>query len=144
MLAGEHIHTIDSKNRVSMPAKFRALLGKKVYITLGLDGCLFMFSVSEWKAMSEKIAQTSFLNSDSRSFNRYFLGQAEEIEIDTLGRVLIPQNLREKIGLKDKVAFIGMSTRVELWENDKWQIYKGSVEKQADTLAEKLSNLGIL
>lgn len=144
MLVGQHTHSIDAKNRVSLPSKYRSLLGDKVYLTPGLDGCLFMFSASEWTKISKSLSETSFLNHDQRSFNRYFLGQAEEIEVDSQGRILLPVSLKTKVSLTDKVSFVGMSDRVEIWNDTKWQDYKKLVEKEADDLAQKLSNIGIL
>ena len=84
------------------------------------------------------------LQADTRSFNRYMLGGATEAEVDSIGRVLIPDFLRERAGLKEKVAVVGVQSRVELWNEKKWQEYKRGVEGQADTLAEKLGNVGVL
>lgn len=144
MLIGQYIHTIDDKNRLSLPAKFRAEMGKKVVVTPGLDGCLFVFAPKQWDKISEKLGESSMLQADTRSFNRYILGGATEAEVDSLGRVLIPDFLRERANLKEKVAVIGVQSRVELWNEKKWQEYKRGVEGQADTLAEKLGNVGVL
>jgi MraZ protein len=144
MLIGEYIHTIDFKNRVSMPAKFRAELGKKIIITPGLDSCLFIFTNKEWakvgKKLSDSSADLSFLKADQRSFNRYMFGRAAEVEIDAIGRILIPDFLKNRIGLKDKVAIIGVEDRVEIWNDKVWSQNKEAVEKQASELAEKLGN----
>lgn len=144
MLIGEYIHTIDDKNRLSLPAKFRAEMGKKVVVTPGLDGCLFVFTLKQWEKISGKLGESSLLQGDTRSFNRYMLGGASEAEVDSLGRVLIPDFLRERATLKEKVAVVGVQSRVELWNDKKWQEYKRGVEGQADTLAEKLGSVGVL
>ena len=144
MLIGEYTHTIDDKNRLSLPGKFRAEMGKKVVVTPGLDGCLFVFTLKQWEKISGKLGESSLLQGDTRSFNRYMLGGASEAEVDSLGRVLIPDFLRERASLKEKVAVVGVQSRVELWNEKKWQEYKGTVEKQADVLAEKLGNVGVL
>lgn len=144
MLIGEYTHTIDDKNRLSLPAKFRAELGKKVVVTPGLDGCLFVFTLKQWEKISGKLGEASLLQGDTRSFNRYMLGGASEAEIDSIGRVLIPEFLRERANLKEKVAVVGVQARVELWNEKQWQEYKKGVEKQADSLAEKLGNVGVL
>ncbi len=142
MLIGEYIHTIDDKNRVSMPFKFRKELGKKVVITPGLESCLFVFTAAEWKKVSKKLsgsdAELSFLKADQRSFNRYMFGRAAEAEIDSIGRVLIPDFLKQKIGLKDKAAIIGVEDRIEIWNEEAWSQNKEAVEKQAAELAEHL------
>lgn len=144
MLIGEYTHTIDEKNRLSLPAKFRTEMGKKVVLTPGLDNCIFVFSTTEWKKITEKLSESSMLNADSRSFNRFLLGGAVEAEIDTIGRVLIPDFLKGRAKLNSKVAVVGVQTRVELWDEGAWAKYKQVVEKQADSLAEKLSQVGML
>jgi MraZ protein len=144
MLIGEYTHTIDEKNRLSLPAKFRSEMGKKVVLTPGLDGCLFVFTTKQWSNIEEGLNQSSFLQTDSRSFGRYMLGGAVEAEIDSIGRILVPDFLRERANLKAKVAVVGVSSRVEIWNDKAWSEYKKSVEKQADSLAEKLGSVGIL
>ena len=144
MLIGEYIHTIDEKNRVSMPAKFRKELGKKIIITPGLGSCLFIFTSDEWGKVSKKLsdsdADLSFLKADQRSFNRYMFGRAAEVEIDGIGRMLIPEFLQEGIRLRDKAAIIGVRDRVEVWNEKAWSEQKELVSKQAEQLAEKLGN----
>lgn len=144
MLIGEYTHTIDDKNRLSLPVKFRQELGKKVVVTPGLDGCLFVFTLKQWERISARLGESSLLQGDTRSFNRYMLGGAAEAEIDSVGRVLIPDFLRERANLKDKVAVVGVQARVELWNEKRWHEYKRGVEGQADALAEKLGNVGVL
>ena len=142
MLIGEYIHTIDEKNRVSVPSKFRKELGKKVIITPGLDSCLFVFTLKEWAKVKEKLSNSgselSFLRADQRSFNRYMFGRAAEVDLDSIGRILVPEFLKERIGLKDKAAIVGVEDRVEIWNEKAWSENKALVEKQAAELAEKL------
>jgi len=142
MLIGEYIHTIDEKNRVSLPVKFRKELGKKIIITPGLDQCLFIFTMKEWVKVSKRLSDSdsdlSFLKSDKRSFNRFMFGRAAEIDIDSIGRILIPDFLKERIKIEDKVAIIGVEDRIEIWNEKTWGNYKDIVERKADELAEKL------
>ncbi len=144
MLIGEYIHTVDEKNRVSMPAKFRKELGKKIIITPGLGQCLFIFTTKEWEKVSAKLSDSdsdlSFLKADQRSFNRYMFGRAMEVEIDSIGRILVPDFLKERIGLKNSAAIVGVKDRVEVWNESAWMEQKEVVEKQAEQLAEKLAN----
>lgn len=144
MLIGEYIHTIDEKKRVSMPAKFRKELGKKIIITPGLGQCLFIFTSKEWEKVSKKLsdsdADLSFLKADQRNFNRYMFGRAAEVEIDSIGRILIPEFLHEGIGLRDKAAIVGVKDRVEVWNTQAWSLQKEKVEREAEQLAEKLGN----
>ncbi len=144
MIIGEYTHTIDDKNRISLPSKFRAEMGKKVIITPGLDSCLFVFAPKEWKIFSDKLAETSIGQADTRSFNRYLLGGAVEADVDSIGRMLIPDFLKERAGLKGKAVLIGVKNRVEIWNDKVWNEYKAGVEKQADALAEKLGSVGVL
>jgi MraZ protein len=154
MFIGEFTHTLDDKKRLSLPSKFRKELGKKVIITHGLDNCLFMFTLSQWDKIAEQLGNMSFGNADSRGFNRIMLGGAVEIEIDTAGRILIPDFLRQYAGvnvsdvLKDKdnakLVFTGVHTRIEIWEEKKWKSYKEKILKQADSLASKLSSIGAI
>lgn len=142
MLIGEYIHTIDAKNRISLPAKFRKILGKKVIITPGLDKCLFVFTESEWKKVTERLGSSngdlSFLKSDQRTFNRNMFGQAVDVEVDSIGRILIPDFLKERANLKNTGAIIGVQDRLEIWNDKTWQEYKKMAEKQSESLAEKL------
>ncbi|MFA6552698.1 MAG: division/cell wall cluster transcriptional repressor MraZ [Candidatus Paceibacterota bacterium] len=144
MLIGEYTHSIDAKNRLSLPSKFRQEMGKKVVITPGLDSCLFVFALNEWKEISGKLSEGSMLQSDNRSFNRFMFGGAVEAEVDSIGRVLVPDFLKERAKLGEKVAIIGVQNRVEIWNEKAWMEYKKEVEKKADTLAEKLGQAGII
>ncbi len=144
MLIGEYTHTIDDKNRLSLPAKFRGEMGKKVVVTPGLDGCLFVFSTKQWAGIANKLSGSSFLQLDSRSFNRYLLGGAAEAEVDSIGRMLLPDFLRARLGEGNRVAVVGVESRVEIWNEAAWRSFKEGVEKQADTLAEKLGQIGVL
>lgn len=147
MLIGEYTHTIDIKNRISLPVKFRKELGKKIIITPGLDQCLFIFNTREWAKVSKRLSDTdsdlSFLSADKRSFNRFMFGRAAEVEVDSIGRILIPDFLKDRIGLKDKAAVIGVEDRVEILNDKAWVAYREVVERQADQLAEKLGSEGV-
>lgn len=152
MFIGEFTHTLDDKKRLSLPSKFRKELGKKVIITHGLDNCLFMFTLSQWNKLAEELGNMSFTNADSRGFNRIMLGGAVETEIDTAGRILIPDFLRQYAGVAShedkkeptKLVFTGVHTRVEIWEEKRWKSYKEKILKQADSLAAKLSSIGAI
>lgn len=144
MLIGEYIHTIDEKNRISLPVKFRKEMGKKIIITPGLGKCLFIFTAKEWEKVSRKLSDSSsdlsFLKADQRNFNRYMFGRAAEVEIDSIGRMLIPEFLQEGIHLRDKAAIIGVSDRVEIWNEKAWSKQKEKAAKDTEHLAEKLGN----
>lgn len=148
MLIGEYIHTIDEKNRISLPAKFRKEMGKRVIVTPGLDQCLFIFTTAEWERISKRLshsdAELSFLKSDQRSFNRNMFGQASDAEVDSIGRILIPDFLKDRIKLGSKAALVGVGDRVEVWNDKAWSQYIKGAEQKATALAEKLGNQGRL
>ncbi|OGG80639.1 cell division/cell wall cluster transcriptional repressor MraZ [Candidatus Kaiserbacteria bacterium RIFCSPLOWO2_01_FULL_54_13] len=141
---GEYEHSLDEKKRVSLPKSFRATLGKKVVMTRGLDNCLFVYSRSAWEKVAEKLQSLSFVNPDTRGFNRFMLSGAAEVEVDGAGRILIPEHQKAFAGLKKNVVFAGVSDRVEVWDAIRWHSYKTRIEKQADALAEKLGEIGAL
>ena len=144
MLIGEYTHTIDAKKRVAIPSKLRKEIGERAVLTKGLDGCLFLFSISEWEVFAEKLGRLSFVQQDSRSFVRLFLSGAVEVETDQLGRILIPDYLKEYGQLGKKIVIAGLFNRLEIWNFDKWQAHKHGVEAQADKIAEKMGELGVI
>jgi len=144
MLIGEYKHTLDPKKRLSMPSKWRKELGKKLVVTRGLDNCLFVYPLKEWQKITEKIGQLPLGQADTRSFNRFFLSGAVEVEVDSVGRILVPDFLKDFGGLDTKVVLAGIHDRVEIWDEKRWETYKHGIEKQADALAEKLGEIGVL
>lgn len=144
MFIGEYEHTLDEKKRVTLPKSFKTELGKKMVITRGLDNCLFVFSQVSWKKIADRLQEISFTQADSRGFNRFLLSGAVEVEADAAGRILIPDHQKQFAGLKRNVVFAGVSDRVEVWDAAAWKSYKQRIEKQADAMAEKLGEVGIL
>jgi len=144
MLIGEFIHTLDPKKRLALPSKFRSELGKKVVITQGLDNCLFIYPLKEWQKVNEKIVALPMGQSDARGFGRFMFAGAVETNVDGIGRILIPDFLKEFAGLTAQVAIVGISTRIELWDEGIWKEYKARIQKQADKLAEKLGEIGAI
>ncbi len=127
-----------------MPSRFRKEVGKHVVVTRGLDKCLFIYPLKQWEKISERLAELSIGQSDSRGFNRFMLAGAVESDVDSAGRILIPDFLKDFAGLKSKVVVAGIHTRIEVWDEKSWENYKSRVEKDADTLAEKLGEIGVL
>jgi MraZ protein len=144
MLIGEYKHTLDPKKRLSLPSKWRKELGKKLVITRGLDNCLFVYPLKEWQRISEKISQLPLGQADTRGFNRFFLSGAVEAEVDSVGRILVPDFLKEFAKLDSKVVLAGIHDRVEIWDENKWSEYTRRIEAEADALAEKLGEIGVL
>lgn len=144
MLIGEYIHTLDPKKRLSLPSKWRAELGKTLIVTRGLDNCLFVYTTAAWQKLTDKVAELPFGQADTRGFSRFFLSGAVEVEVDKAGRILVPDFLKDFAKLKGKVVLAGLHDRVEIWDEKKWNDYKKKIEEQADKLAEKLGNVGVL
>lgn len=142
MFIGEYNHSVDAKNRISIPSKFREELDGKFIMTKGLDGCLYIYTMNEWKKLEQKLSSLPLTNKDARAFVRFFFSGASEIEIDKQGRALIPQNLKEYADVKKEIVSIGVSSRIEIWSKEKWNEYNES-NIDYDSIAEEMSNLGI-
>ena len=143
MLIGEFEHSLDAKGRLIMPAKLRESLGEKFVLTKGLDGCLFAFSIDEWTNFEEKLKALPLSNRNSREFTRFFLSGATECEIDKQGRFLIPGNLRDAANLEKDCSIIGVGTRIEIWDKEKWNQYNSDENMSVEDIAENMTNLGI-
>lgn len=143
LLIGEFEHSIDNKGRLIMPAKLRDDIGENFVVTKGLDGCLFAFSITEWTNFEEKLKSLPLSNRNSREFTRFFLSGATECEIDKQGRFLIPANLRESAGLEKETVIIGVGTRIEIWNKEKWTKYSSDDNISVEEIAENMSMLGI-
>lgn len=142
MLLGEYHHSIDTKKRLSVPSKFRRDLGKNIVLTRGLDHSLFLYPSGEWQKIAQKLSELPAGQANTRGFVRLMMAGAEEITLDTLGRILIPEHLKTYADMKSQVAIIGVYNRLEIWDEQLWEAYKQNVEKNADELAEKLGEVG--
>lgn len=143
MFIGEYKHTIDTKKRLALPIKFRKELGSSVVITKWLDNCLVVYPEKEWQVMSDKLGKLPASQAGARGFARVLLGGAMSVDLDNLGRILIPEYLKEYAGLKKNIIICGLFNRLEVWDEGKWEVYKKQVEKNVEDLAEKLKELGI-
>ncbi|OGW82320.1 MAG: cell division/cell wall cluster transcriptional repressor MraZ [Omnitrophica bacterium RIFCSPLOWO2_12_FULL_44_17] len=142
MFYGEYQHSLDAKDRVIIPAKFREIFKEhyveKFFITRGLDRCLFVFPESEWKLQERKFRDQPFTREESRKFNRLYFSGASEVICDKQGRILIPTYLKEYGEIKQDVVIIGVSDRIEIWSKEKWeQFFRGNLDS-FEQLAEKL------
>lgn len=140
MFMGEFNHSIDQKGRIIVPAKFREELGEEFVVTLGLDGCLFLYPDSEW---SEFVEQLKHLpgNREARQLQRYFLAGAMTCEVDKQGRMLIPAKLREHAQLEKEVVFVGVLGKIEIWSKERWD--ENNDIGDVEAIAENMSELGI-
>ncbi len=143
MFIGQYSHLIDPKKRLAIPSKFRKQLGGRVVITRGIDNCLFLYSAKEWKILAEKLSKLPISKSNTRAFGRLMLAGAMDAEIDSQGRILIPDYLKEYASLKDRAVIAGLYNRLEIWDENAWNKYKNKTEKESSDIAEQLGELGV-
>ncbi len=140
MLIGEYHHNLDSKGRLSVPVKFRSELGSSAIVTKGLDNCLFLYPKGEWEKMTMKLANLPVSSASARAFSRMMLSGAMEVEVDRLGRALLPAYLREFAGIKGEAVLSGVYNRVEIWDKKAWSDYSKQAEASSAENAEKLAD----
>lgn len=142
MFYGEYEHTIDRKGRLIVPARFRQALQehdvKRLFLTRGLDGCLFLFAESEWRIAESRFKQIPFTKSEGRKFNRMFFSGAAEVTVDRLGRLLVPKTLKDFADIKQDVIIVGVSTRMEIWAKEKWKAFYDSSRQSFEDVAERV------
>ena len=142
MFYGEYEHTIDRKGRLIVPAKFRQALKEhdigSLFLTRGLDGCLFLFPESEWRMVESRFKQIPFTKAEGRKFNRMFFSGAAEMTVDTLGRILVPKTLKEFAGIKEDVMIVGVSSRIEVWSRQRWQAFYETSKQSFEEVAERV------
>ena len=144
MFTGEYHHTIDEKNRLAIPSDIRdkvntKIEGKGFFITIGLDGCLFMYTPKEWQNIVQKINQLPFTNEKARQFQRLFFSKAQEIpDYDPQGRILISQNLKDIAKIQKKAVIVGVSNRIEIWDETRWKNFESEHGKEYEKIAEDL------
>ncbi len=142
---GEFRGRTDQQGRIVIPAKLRSLIstGKNspVYLIKGLENCLFIFSEKEWKNQSTKLKDLPFTRGDPRTFTRLFFSGAFQSNVDKQGRILIPVNLLEYAGIKENIVIIGAGTRIEVWDEEKWDRYYANSLKTYEEISEKLMEL---
>jgi transcriptional regulator MraZ len=143
MFIGEYQHSIDIKKRLSLPAKFRKELGSRVIVTRGFENCLVIYTKQRWEKVMEQLENLSTGRAETRKFTRAVLGGAVEVSLDKLGRVLLPDYLKEYAGLKKDVIICGLSNKLEVWDSEKWETYRKKAELDIDKVAENLPELGI-
>ena len=138
MLLGQYDGKIDIKGRTAFPKKFREVLGEKLIVTLGYENSLIVVSEENWKALLEGTEGKPFIQSETRQTQRFLLGGASSVELDDKGRFVLPAYLREFAKVKDNVVFIGLSRYVEIWDKDRWLEYRKTLEKDIDTISQRL------
>ncbi|MBO4902443.1 MAG: division/cell wall cluster transcriptional repressor MraZ [Lachnospiraceae bacterium] len=140
MFMGEYNHTIDAKGRLIIPAKYREELGEVFVITNGNDGCLNIYTKEAWETFLEKLLRLPG-NEDKRKMVRALVSQADSVELDKQGRILISPALRGKAGLDKDVVLAGAIDKIEVWDKSKWETATGNTD--IDDIAERLADLGL-
>ena len=141
MFMGEYNHTVDAKGRLIVPSKFREQLGDEFVVTKGLDGCLFVYENTEWKALEEKLHALPLTNANARKFSRFFLAGATTCEVDKQGRILLPAVLREFAKIEKDAVLVGVGRRIEIWSRDNWN--QSNTYDDMEEIAENMEGLGI-
>lgn len=142
MFLGTYFHTVDERNRVSIPKKFRSYLGKEAILTRGLDGCLFLYAKRSWARIEKNIQAAPITRADARNFGRFILSGAMEISFDRLGRMIVPGYLKEFAGIEKETAILGVGERVEIWAKERWRKHTTEIDKKSNQIAERLSQSG--
>lgn len=147
MFYGEYEHSLDKKGRIILPSKLREALKEtfveKCVMTKGLEGCLFLYPLDEWRLLEQKVKALPMTGREARAFSRQLLSGASECILDKQGRVFLPQNLRQYAGISREVVIIGVSNRMEIWSKDKWLTYAKETQSSYEDIAEKLVDKGI-
>ncbi|MBQ7920940.1 MAG: division/cell wall cluster transcriptional repressor MraZ [Lachnospiraceae bacterium] len=141
MFKSQYNHTVDTKGRLIIPSKFREILGEQFVVTKGMDGCLFAFSNDDWKVFEEKLKALPITNKNARKFARFFLAGAADVELDKQGRILLPQHLREFGEIDKDVVLVGVGSRIEIWDRDKWIVENS--DDDMDAIGESMESIGI-
>lgn len=143
LFVGLSEHCCDQKNRVVLSAKFRKRLGGRIMLTYGLEGCLYLFPLELWKEFFEGLrARTDEFRRDARRLRRFFGAHAEEVKVDSQGRMLIPARLKEYAGIGRELVFVGVGDRIEVWDKEKWRSEEGDLVARAEEIAESVGGSG--
>lgn len=140
MFIGEYHHTIDEKGRIIIPAKFREELGNNFIITRGIENCLFVYSEENWAKITNKLNSLPFTKKDARTFNRFFMSGATNVELDKQGRVNISKPLIDYASLLKDCVIIGTGDRLEVWSQESWESFFDSTKDSMSDIAENLFN----
>ncbi len=143
MFIGQYEHHLEEKGRLSVPKKFRSQLENGAVLSQGLDGCLFLYPKDVWDRLVAKLNQLPLTQADARSFTRSLSFGATEVEIDHLGRILIPDYLKNFAGVKTDCVVAGSLDRIEIWDKQRFDLYSARINSKREEIAEKLSSTGI-
>ncbi len=141
MLIGSYPQRVGPKYRVALPSKFRQILGNKLILTRGYEGCLLAIPDKSWRELLSSVAKGPFVSRAVRDTTRFLLGSAFEIELDGQGRFVVPEVLRDYAGVGENVVFVGLGRWVEIWDGKRWNERQGYLEKRGSDLADRLAKV---
>ena len=136
---GEYRHTVDAKNRIIMPAKFRDELGSSFIVTRGLDGCLAVYTMEQWEQVLEQLKHMPATKKEARGFSRMLTAMAAECECDASGRIQLTSYLKELAGIETHCVIVGNTNTVEIWSAEKWDAYYDEASESFEDYAEALT-----
>lgn len=139
MLLGQFESRIGEKHQVGLPKKFREELGEKLIVTKGFENCLIVVSEENWKTLLEGTEGKPFTSKSTREMQRFLLGSASDIELDSKGRFVIPEYLRNFAQINDDIVFVGIQRFVEIWDKKHWEKHQEELGKNIESIAERLS-----
>jgi len=140
MLLGQHEHSLDEKNRLTLPARLREELGDRIVVTAGLDGCLSAYSAEEWERQVRRVRELDPLSRESRMMQRYFFASAVTGELDKQGRIVLPASLLQQAGIERDVTVAGVYDHLEIWDRTRWREHRSELEGSAEHVAERIAN----
>src|SRR6266567_1141575 len=143
MLLGQFDGKIGEKHQVSLPKKFREVLGGKLIVTKGFEHCLIVVSEKNWKTLLEGTEGRPFTSKSTRELQRFLLGNAVDVELDTKGRFVLPEFLRAFAKIKNDVLFAGISRFVEIWDKESWETHQKELAKDIGWIGEKLAETSL-
>ena len=143
MFLGEYEHNLDDKGRLAIPSRFREELAEGVVVTRGFDRCLMCFPRPTFEKLAQQVSSLSLGQEDARQMRRLIFSGAADATLDTQGRILLPQNLREYAALGDHVIVAGLNTHFEIWQAERWNEVLATLDTNASAIAEQLAALGI-
>ena len=143
MFLGEYEHSVDSKSRIAVPAKFRTQLEGGLVVTRGFERCLQVYPMDQWQALSERVSGLSLGSTEARQLRRLLFASAFDTEVDKQGRILLPANLREYAGIGDEAVVAGMNTYFEIWSKADWEAAMSELDESGSAIAAQMAEIGI-
>ncbi|MFD1471468.1 division/cell wall cluster transcriptional repressor MraZ [Companilactobacillus mishanensis] len=140
MFMGEFHHTIDSKGRLIIPSKFRQEIGESFVVTRGMDGCLFGYPMDQWNKLEAQLDKLPLTKKDARAFTRFFYSAATEVEFDKQGRINLSAPLVSFSKLEKNCVIVGVSDRIEIWDEENWNKFSQEAEENFEDISEKMTD----